>query len=130
MARKKGSSEEVKRPVVPAACCGQCAKAYDFCYPRRSDGAAVSCRCPDDPRYLRLCATPACGAFKRRGSGVRIRVTPLPECEPPSEKCVPLFRPGEAEPWKCVPAEEIPIGGISWTGEPALNVKSEPVKPV
>ena len=35
-----------------------------------------------------------------------------------ARKVVPLFRPGDKDPWKVVDSADIPPGGISWDGTP------------
>ena len=116
----------VKAAAVPVSAgpvrtCGECALAYGFCRPG-ADGTPIFCRCPGEV-YLRMCSDMACDRFERRAEDA-----PPPEvCDVLSEilhaECVPkrrvpLFRPGEREPWKWVDSDDIPPEGISWDGSP------------
>lgn len=122
MARKRKVQVPVESvPAGPVFTHGDCIHAYGFCRPG-ADGTPIFCRCPHE-RFLVMCKDPSCPLFERR-----------PEDAPPPEvfdvlseilhaegvpkRRVPLFRPGDREPWKWVDADDIPPEGISWDGSP------------
>ena len=111
MARKQVQSE------IPSVVftCGQCAHAYGFCMPAY-DGKPIACRCEPHPEYLKMLSQTACKDFEKGTVSIPEKVTVfLSEDRHPekaSRKMVPLFRKGDKRPFKVVPVDEIPPGGI------------------
>ena len=126
MARNKNVASEEQRSE--ASVCGDCEEAYGYCWPVLG-GAPYFCRCPLHPYGLLCVSKAACGVFRKRISPrpkvVTERVSPGMETSPAPEKVVPLFRTGERRPWKTVPVSEIPVGGISWDGTPAVKPQED-----
>lgn len=104
--------------------CGDCEKAYGYCWPVL-DGVPYFCRCPLHPFTLLRVNCKACEDFSRRSeprpvrTDIHLSAIDLEEMKP--ERVVPLFRVGERHPWKSVPVSEIPLGGLSWDGSPAVR---------
>lgn len=121
MARKSKTVSTREVPLVQNTC-GQCGSAYGYCCPA-FDGRPICCRCPEHPEFLMSCSQTACGKFTMRSEPAPTKVTERLSvnlyADRIKEKVVPLFRPGEKEPWKVVPVSEIPPQGISWDGSPA-----------
>lgn len=107
--------------------CGDCFHAYGYCWPVEG-GAPYFCRCPLHPHTLLRVKDLACNSFdlrkEPRPAKAMVKLSASTDSTPESEKVVPLFREGEQRPWKYVPVSEIPKGGISWDGSPAINPSS------
>lgn len=112
MARK---SQKESVLVLTVDTCGNCAKAYGYCCPGY-DGSPIACRCPGHPERYLMCSEIACLQFEKRLGVIPSKVTEKwsenKEAHLVKEKVVPLFRPGEKEPWKVVPVSQIPPGGL------------------
>ena len=111
MARKQTQSD-----TPPSAfTCGQCANAYGFCMPGHN-GRPIACRCEVHSEYLKMVSQEACGDFVEGSVSPPEKVSVfLSEDRHPEravKKVVPLFRKGEKRPFKLVPVDEIPPGGI------------------
>ena len=121
MARGKTRVPETELPMQPRTTCNDCSHAYDWCCPAH-DGTPICLRCEVYPQYLKLCSQPSCGSFDKRNNPApdktNVRISENKFADKIPDKVVPLFRPGEKEPWKIVKSKDIPPEGISWTGEP------------
>lgn len=117
MARKADGNATLGAPVTES--CGRCAEAYGYCMPAH-DRSPIGCRCPRRPGVVLLCTERACGEYRKRTERIPKEVTVfLSEdvtAKDAPEKVVPLFRRGEARPWKLVPVSEIPPGGLGSEG--------------
>lgn len=113
MARKPTGSAGER--AAAQATCGNCGSAYGYCLPAY-DRSPIGCRCPRRPGVVLLCSEPACGEHTRRTRPVPREVTVFLSEDADAgrlpEKVVPLFRAGEARPWKLVPVSQIPPGGL------------------
>ena len=117
MARKKNIPEESVARAEAAEICGRCSLAGRL-FVRGGDGKAVLCSCTKQPGRLFLTGRKGGGDYLfGEPSGGREIVYGFGGHDGKAPgKVVPLFRPGESRPWKCVPCSEIPPGGISFDG--------------
>lgn len=105
--------------TVDVRVCGLCAKAYGYCCPG-FDRSPIACRCPLHPERYMMVFEKGCSSFAERTEPVPETVAVLwsenREGHLVGRKVVPFFRKGEKNPWKVVPSDEIPPGGIASEG--------------